>query len=57
VKAMKENILPLTVEEIQLLFEEMKGNIIYDISLCSFLTGMRLGEIIGLKEPYIDFKK
>ena len=56
VKSTKSNVRPLKPHEISPLFEEMKGNIIYNISTVALFTGMRLGEIIGLKHKYIDMQ-
>lgn len=48
----------LSDEEIKLILKELNGNpYMYDITVLALHTGMRIGEILGLKKEDIDFEK
>lgn len=48
----------LSDEEIKLILKELSGSpYMYDITVLGLHTGMRIGEILGLKKEDIDFEK
>lgn len=47
----------MTIEETNLLLEEMKRTSSYLIVVLAFRTGMRIGEVLGVTPDCIDWKK
>ncbi len=56
-KLPKPNPIFLTTEELQLILSNTESNLMRDIFLLAFYTGLRLGEIVNMKWSWIDFKQ
>ena len=56
-KKRKVEITPLTREEVIRFLEVAKGDRLYTLYLLEMMTGLRRGEILGLKWEDIDFKE
>ena len=54
-KVPKTDIQPFTIDEIALILDNVREDF-YEYFLIRFFTGMRTGEIDGLKWKYVDFK-
>jgi len=55
-KTIKPQIMPFTLEEVQLIINNVRDDF-KDYFTIRFFTGMRTGEIHGLKWKYVDFDK
>lgn len=55
-KVKRSDLAPFTMEEVNLIIKNVRADY-RDYFLVRFFTGMRTGEIHGLKWKYIDFKK
>jgi len=54
----KEEINPLNIDEVKLLLDTAgTGSLFYNVLICALYTGMRRGEICGLRWQDIDFNK
>ena len=56
-RVVKPEIEPLDAEEITLFLEAIKGHRFEDLYIVSLFTGMRRGEICGLKWDCVDFDR
>jgi len=54
-KIKRQDIAPFTLDEVNLIFKTIRADY-RDYFIVRFFTGMRTGEIHGLKWKYIDFK-
>lgn len=53
----KQEIEPLTIEELQKVLIAAKDTRLYDLLVVEIYTGMRKGEILGLQWENVDFEK
>lgn len=56
-KKNKVEIIPLTREEVMRFLKVAKGDRLYTLYLLEMMTGLRRGEILGLKWEDVDFKE
>ncbi len=55
-KKRKVEIIPLTREEVLRFLDAAKSDRLYTLYLLEMMTGLRRGEILGLKWEDVDFK-
>lgn len=55
-KLKKTNVMPFTLDEVNRMIEKVRPDF-KDYFIVRFLTGMRTGEVDGLKWKYVDFER
>ncbi len=55
-KLKKPNVMPFSLEEVHRIIESVRADF-KDYFIVRFLTGMRTGEVDGLKWKYVDFER
>jgi len=55
-KLKKPNVMPFSLEEVNRIIESVRADF-KDYFIVRFLTGMRTGEVDGLKWKYVDFER